>query len=116
MLRRKLGYLIPLPRHACERRGLHRKWLRGRIPFARYVSLRDRALLDAVDGFAVAAVEDENQPRFSRLDQSRDFLTVMDHVNERRLWRQIVIPQIMVHGLEIPLQLAGRRVRRNQRI
>ena len=116
MLRREPGNLIALPRHSGKRRRLQRKRLRGRIPLSRHVAFRNRTLFHAINRFAVAAVEDKDQPCLARLDQRRDLLAVMNDIDERRLRRQIGIPEIVMHGLEIPLHLAGRGIHRDQRI
>ena len=98
---------------ARQRRGLDRERLRRPRLLAGRGGLRHRALLDAEDRLAGDAIEDEQQPHLRDLRDRRDRLAVLHDVDQRRRGAQIVVPDVVVHELPVPLQLAGRRVERD---
>ena len=61
-----------------------------------------------------APVKHVDLPGFGGLDQDRNlFAPLIFHMEQHRLRRQVVIPDIMMHGLEDPLRLAGAGVHRH---
>ena len=72
--------------------------LRGVLP--RF--LRHRAFLDADQRLAVRPVENVDPPGASGLGNSLARLTVDDGVEENDGARQVVIPDVVVHLLEVP--------------
>ncbi|MNN65940.1 hypothetical protein D3C81_1814840 [compost metagenome] len=80
----------------------------------RHAALWNRVLLDPRYRSASAPIEHENLSTFSGLDQcwKRAAVTVRNIV-ERRLRRYVVIPQVMVNGLEMPALATCRNVQRD---
>src|SRR6185437_3111905 len=71
------------------------------------VAFWNRALFDAEDGLAGVAIEDEHQAGFADGYERGNFLAVFIDFDKSRSGRQIVVPEVVVDGLEIPLQLSG---------
>jgi len=69
--------------------------------------LRNAALFDRPNRLAAIAVEHEHEPLLGRLDHHVAHALAGVDPRQRRLRRQIVIPDIVMHGLERPDQLAG---------
>ena len=116
MLRSELRDLVALPGRARKLRRLQRKRLRGRIPLAGNIAFRYRPLLHAEDGFSRSAIQNKHQAGLARLDQRRDLLAVLDHVDQRRLRRQIGVPKVVMHGLQIPLHFSRHGIHGDQRV
>jgi len=96
-----------------ERKWFHREWLGRRSPFAGNVGLRNRPFFDTKNRLTGDPIENEHQSEFSCLCQGGNFLTFDRHIEQNRRRRQIHIPQVMMHGLEIPLELARHCVERD---
>ena len=116
VLRRDLRDLVRRKRHARNRRRLHRKRLRRPVLVAgnRIVG-DDRPLFDAEDGLAGDAIEDEQQALLGINRHRRNRPAVALDVDERRRRVQVVVPVVVMRGLKKPLQLARRRIEREQR-
>ena len=84
-----------------------RKWLRRRQHFALGAALRHAAFLHRPYRFAGVAVEHEHKTLLGRLDHHIARALAGVDARQRRLRWQIVIPDIVVHGLIRPHQLAG---------
>ena len=61
-------------------------------------------------------VENKYETHLRDLSHRGNFAAIPPHIDEHGLRRQIVIPDIVVHGLEVPNQFAGGRVQRDQTI
>jgi hypothetical protein len=85
---------------------LHGKGLRGRIPLAGHASLGNGTFLDAEDGLARVAVEDEHPSGLADDLDRGNLLTVDLEVEQAWSRRQIGIPQVVMNRLEIPFELA----------
>ena len=90
-----------------ERRRLHRKRLRRRQLLAGHVGLRHLALFHTENGLARIAVEHEEKAGLGRLNDHIFRLAVMHDGGKRRLRGKVVIPDIVMHGLERPDHLPG---------
>ena len=93
-----------------------RKRLRRRQLFAVGAALRHLALLDRPDRLAAVAVEHEDEALLGGLDHDVAHPLAGIDARQRRLRRQVVVPDIMVHGLERPHQLTGFDAQRHHRI
>ena len=93
--------------HAGQRRRLDGKRLRRRIPLARHFAFRHGALLDAEDRLAVGAIEDVHQAGLPDQRERGNRSSVLPDVHHHRRRRLIGIPQVVMHGLEVPLVLPG---------
>ena len=101
---------------ARERRRLERKRLRRRRPLALRRRLRHRTLFHAVHRLAGLAIEDEQDAHLRDQRDAGNRAAVAPHVDERRRRGQIVVPDVVMHELLIPLDLAGVRVDREQAV
>ena len=95
------------------RRRLRRMRLRGRRDLARHRRLRHGAFLDRPHGRARRAIEHEQETVLRDLRQRFDRATVDGDVDQDGRGRQVVVEQVVVHGLEMPDALAGLRVQRD---
>ena len=84
------------------------EWLRARCALARHVARRHGALLDGDERLAGLAVQHEQHARLRRLQDSRQHLGAPADRRERRRRGVVVVPEIVMHGLEVPGDLAGR--------
>ena len=75
----------------------------------------DRPFLDAEHGCARHAIEDEQQALLRVHRHGRNRPAVALDVDQRRRRVQVVVPVVVMRRLKKPLQLAGRRVQREQR-
>ena len=105
------------------RKGLTRKRTRPcreglgrRAIFAGHVRLWHGPLLDGPQGVSRFAIEHKQETMFRRLRHDIDVLTVMAHGQEFRRRRQIVIPEIVVYGLEMPQPVARIRIERHETV
>ncbi len=87
--------------------------LRNRLrrPRRLLLVLRHRLLGDAVERLAGRAVEHVEPPRLRRLRDALLAAGVEQHDGARR----VEVPDVVVHLLEVPLQLAGLHVERDDR-
>jgi hypothetical protein len=99
-----------------QRARSEREWLRGRCFFAGNVALRNRALLNAENGFARSAIEDEQIAALGTGGDRGDGEAVAVNVEQNRRRGDIVVPQVVVDGLEMPDALAGIRLERKHAI
>src|SRR5258705_7192014 len=90
-----------------ERRRLQRERLRRRIPLARNIALRDRTLLDAEYRLPVRAIEDEHVAALADRRERRDRPASLSDVDQARRGREIDVPDVVMHGLEVPSVLPG---------
>src|SRR5688572_9708377 len=99
-----------------ERRRFYRKRLCRRGFLAGYVARRHRTLLDRKEGLSRLAIQDKNEARLREHDYGRHVASIAPNVDEEWGRRQIVVPKIVVHGLELPLQLPRLRVQGCDRV
>ena len=102
---------------AAERRRIGRKWLRRPRLLARDVGLRGHGpFLDRPDRLAGDAIEDVQKPRLAGHRHDIDVAPVVP--DRRELWRRrvVVVPEIVMHVLEMPQPLARSRVEREQAV
>ncbi|GCC46581.1 hypothetical protein chiPu_0030824, partial [Chiloscyllium punctatum] len=90
-----------------QRRHMGRKRLGRRQLLALGAVLRDRALLDRPHRLAGVAIEHEHKTLLGRLDHDIAHAVAGVDPRQRRLRRQVVVPDVVMHGLECPRQLAG---------
>ena len=93
---------------------LGRNGLGRRVPLAGDVALLDRPLLDRPDGPAGDAVEDVDEALLARLGHRLDRAAVDGDVGQDRRRRDVVVPERMVHELEVPLARSGTQVDAHQ--
>src|SRR5205823_6059911 len=84
--------------------------------FARYLAACRSSLFDREYGLPRHAIEDKRKAGFRDLRHSIHQLAILGHLDERGLSGQVVVPKIVVHGLEMPEALACRRIQCDQRI
>ena len=101
------------PRHRRRREGNR---LGRRVLLAGDVAGGHRPLLDAVDGLARLAVQDEHPARLADLREGGNALAVPLDLEQAGRRRQVVVPQLVVDVLEVPRQLAGRDVEGDGRV
>ena len=77
---------------------------------AGHVGLRDGALLDRPHGFAGLAVQDVGPALLGGLHDGRDVLPVHGDVHQVGCGGVVVVPDVVVHGLEVPPALPGLHV------
>ena len=102
-----------IERVARQRRRLQRKRLRRPGLLARHAALRHRPFFDAEDRLAGDAIEDEHQRHLRHHRDRGHRLAVALDVDQRRRRRHVVVPDVVMHQLLVPFQLAGRRVERD---
>jgi len=90
--------------------GIERKRLRRRIPLARHITGRHRSFFDRPHRLTGLAIEDVHERLLRRLRQRLDRPAVHDDVGEDRRTRDVVIPDAVVHQLEVPLAHAGLQI------
>ena len=95
--------------------GMRRVRLRRREHVAGHAALRRGPLLDRIERRAGLAIEQEEATHLGDLRDAR--ATVADAVDleERRLRGHVVVPVIVVHGLEVPAHRAAVGVERDDR-
>ncbi len=99
-----------------QRRHVGRKRLRRRELLAFGAALRHGAFLHRPYRLAGIAVEHEHKSLLGRLDHDVARALAGIDARQRRLRRQIVIPDIVMHGLKRPDPLAGLGAQRHDRI
>ena len=103
-----------LPR---KRRWPGRERLRRRQLLARHRrALRHRALLDRPDRLAGRAIEHVQIPGLAGLCDDVDAAAVVTHRRQLRRGVVVHVPDVVMHGLEVPEALAGARVERDQAV
>ena len=113
-LGRDVGHLVlghPLPG---ERGRPHRQGLGGPGDLAGNVRGRERPFLDGVDRLAGLAVEHEDVGRLGDLGHDVAPPAVLDDGQQVGGRREVAVPDVVVHRLEMPDPLAGRRVEGEQ--
>ena len=90
-----------------ERRRLDRSGLGQRGFFAGNIGRRGGNFLDAKNWLAVVAVEEEAIGGFGALRHRLDLLAIDLHFANNRRTGDVVVPQIVMHALEMPEALAG---------
>ena len=100
-------------RHARERRRLERERLRLRRALERHFARRHGTLLDAINRLAGDPVEQEQQAGLVDHRHGGNRLAALLDVEKRWRGREVGIPDVVVHDLEVPQVLAGVRVGRD---
>ena len=93
--------------------GFDRERLRLRGALERHLALRHRPLLDAVDRLAGDAIHQEHQAPLAHDADGGNRPAVLPHVEQDRRVRDVGVPDVVVHDLEVPQVLAGVRVGRD---
>jgi hypothetical protein len=102
-----------------ERRGVQRRrvcgeGLGGREHLARHCAVGgNRTLLDGVQGLARHAIEQEEEAHLRGLHQRGHAVPDAVHLEECRGCRHVVVPDIVVGGLEVPAHLSRAPVQRH---
>src|SRR5215471_13574027 len=100
-----------LPR---ERRRLGREWLRGRAPLTGNVGLGNGALFNGPERLARHTIEDVEKAEFGWLRDDIHTLAIVLHREEFGSAGEIVVPEIVMHDLEMPQPLARARIQGKQ--
>ena len=96
--------------------GFGRERLRRPGLLARHGALLDRPLLDRPQRLAGDAIEHEQEAVLGGQRHGVDRLAVVLDGDQLRRRGEVVVPQVVVHDLEVPHALAGARVERDQRV
>ena len=115
-LRREVDEVVDGDALPVEGRRLRGERLRRRGALAGHHRLRHRALLDRPHRLAGLAVEDVEERRLARLHHGLDAPAVDRDLAERRRPYGVVLPDVVVHHLEVPHPLAGRGVERDEAV
>ena len=99
-----------------ERRRLGREGLRGRRDFAGHLALRHGPLLDRPQRLAGQALEHVEESGLAGLRHDVDGAPVVADGQQLGRGREVVVPEIVVDGLEVPEPLARSRVEREQAV
>src|SRR6185436_3587363 len=97
-----------------ESRGPGGERLRRRRLFTGDRRLRDRSLLDRPYRLAGPAIEYVDEPLLADLHHGIDPPSIHRDRAQRRRRREVVVPQTVVHRLEMPDALAGRGVKADE--
>ena len=102
--------------NACQviRSGLGRERLRRRQFLAWHQRLRYRTLFDRPQRLACFAVEGEQQSLLGGLRDGLDGAAILLDVDQDRCSRNVVVPDIVVHQLEVPATLTCLRIECDQ--
>src|SRR5690242_624353 len=98
---------------AYQGRRLARKWLRRPGRLARHIAFRNWALLHWKQGLSRDPIENEHESHLCYLGDRWDRLATAAQSDEGRLSRHVVIPNVVVHHLEVPHQFACRGLQRD---
>jgi hypothetical protein len=99
-----------------EGRRQARQGLRGRRLLARHVALRRRLLRHREERLAGQAVEQEQVSGLGPHGHRGDRAIATLHREERGRCRHVVVPEVVVHGLEVPGELPGGRLQGDHRV
>ena len=108
--RRQVGHIILGEVHPDHRRRFQRKGLCRPQLIAWNVGRRHGPLLDRKHRLALDPVEHERQSHLAHLHHGVKPFPAVSNRDQRRLARQVVVPHIVVRGLEVPDALPGRGV------
>ena len=115
MLRLAFVEIVAGDRILRQRLRFDREGLRRRRLLAGHVAFRHRALFDVEDRLAGDAIERKHQSGFVDDDDGGHHLSVAAQVDEKRRRLGVIVPDVMVHELEVPEILAGVRIDRDDR-
>ena len=90
--------------------------LRRRGDLARHIALRDRALLDGNERRSRLAIEDEEMAGLGGDTHGGNGPAVLAPVEQDRRRRDVVVPEIVMDGLEMPDARPGVRTQRHDRV
>ncbi len=96
-------------------RGFDREGLGRRQRLAGCGALRNRALLDGEQRRAGAPIEEEQMAHLGGLDQRGNRGAVRREIEEHGLRGRVVVPQVVVHGAEVPAHETRVGVERDDR-
>jgi hypothetical protein len=96
-----------------QRLDLRREGLRRPRGLAGYVARGHRAFLDGEHRLSARPVEHEELARLRRLEHGGDVLSVTAQRREHGRRRVVIVQQVVVHGLEVPRDLARRGAQRD---
>src|SRR6185295_8732641 len=84
--------------------------------FARNIGLGNRLFIDRPERCTRHAIEHKQESLLRRLSDDVDVAAIVPH--GQKLWsrRQVVVPHIVMDGLEMPQALARLRIQRNQAV
>ena len=85
-----------------DRRGKKREGLSGRSSFTGNVAFRYRAFFDTENRLTSRAIEDEEMARFGADGDGRDGDAILVEVKEQGRRGHVVVPEVVVNGLEGP--------------
>ena len=103
-------------RLARERDGLEWKWLRRPGPLTSQIGCGDCALFNGKERLARLAVEQEYESALGNLCDRVDARGMPGQRNEIGRGREIAVPEVVMHGLEMPQTLPGRRIECDERV
>ena len=83
------------------------KWLRRRERLAGHAALRHRALLHRIERHAGLAVQQEDVAHLGALSHGRCAATHTRNLEQRGRGRRVVVPDVVMHRLEMPRDLPG---------
>ena len=109
-LRREVDQIVDRHARALVRRRLGRERLRRRIPLARHVAFRNRALLDRPDRLPGDAIEHVQHALLRRLRDGFHRAAVDRDVGENRRAGNVHVPDAVVDELVVPLPFAGLQI------
>src|SRR2546422_446175 len=92
-----------------------RKRLRWGSPLSRDIGLLHRTFNDWPDRLAGDAVEDVSESLFRQLNDRFHSAVIHIEIEQDRMRRHIVVPNVVMHELVIPNHLAGFDIDANQR-
>ncbi len=115
VLRLALVEVVTRDRHLRQRLRLHRERLRRRYLLSGHVALRHGTLDDIENRLAGDAVEREQQPGLVDDEERGNRRAAPLQVDDERSRLHVVIPDIVVHELEMPDIPAGVRIDRDHR-
>ena len=114
-LRRQRRELVGAEAVASERRRSHGKRLSRPGLLVRHVARGHGPFLDRMDRLAGATIEHEQQAVLRNDRDGRHAATLPTHVEQRRWRLQVVVPDVVMHDLEVPEILSSERVDSDQR-
>src|SRR5205823_9123849 len=79
-------------------------------------ALRNLSIFNSKYRYSGLAIQNENESEFSRLHQRGNLFSFDRDIEQDRRGGQVHIPEVVMHGLEIPFELAGRCIECNDGI